>query len=117
MATGDFMDAVTIHPKEEKQTEKKKADYYSWVQIAIVVLIILLIGFGIGQYLPRSSSQLDSSTMAELTLAGTECALRSNDVYAWIPSIVPQEADNGNLIGIPVCVPIDKNTGQRVKKQ
>jgi hypothetical protein len=102
---------------ELQRTEKKNnKDIYGWIQIAIVVLIILLIGFGIGQYVPRNTTDsVNLENISNVVYSGTECSLRSTPSVVWIPNMIVQSDADGNITGVPICIPIDRNSGFRIK--
>lgn len=72
---------------------------------------VLIFGFLIGTIV--GITFLSNNSDQSVTIG--ECALRNTDQIAWIPSLVTQADLNENVVGVPICVPIDKNTGQRVK--
>lgn len=91
-----------------KQIKRKMFEdsIMKFMPFVCVLVIGLLVGviFGIGL----------TNSMQDATIPN-ECALRNTDQIAWIPSLVTQSDLNENVVGIPVCIPFDKNTGNPVK--
>jgi len=71
---------------------------------------VLVFGFLLGAI----AGNIATNSTQDISLP-SECALRNTAQIYWIPSLITQQDLNENVVGIPICIPIDKNTGQRVK--
>lgn len=103
MVDGDYSDNIVGKPTERKKEEI----YVKYFPFVFVLIFGFLIGtiFGVA-FLGGSNHQI---------VAQNECSLRNTDQIIWIPSLVTQSDLNENVVGIPVCIPFDKNTGNPVK--
>lgn len=95
----------------EKQNKIKPIFIISFV---VAIFIVGIIGsFSMGY---ASGTQQTTESEARLMYSGTECSLRSNEKILWLPDIVLQKDASNNLIGIPSCIPYDRNTQKRIEK-
>lgn len=92
--------------KLAKDIERDKLidSFLKFVPFAFVLIIGFLLGTVVMMVNQSPAQQVSS-----------ECALRNTAQIYWIPSLITQQDLNENVVGIPICIPIDKNTGQRVK--
>jgi len=72
--------------------------------------VVLVLGFLLGAI----AGNIATNSTQDISVP-SECALRNTAQISWIPSLVTQTDANENIVGIPICIPFDKNTGQRVK--
>ena len=79
----------------------------SFVKI-IPFAFVLIVGFLLGTVVVSFNHQ-DSVSIPN------ECFLRNTPAIHWYPSMVTQMDANGNVVGIPICMPFDVKTGQRIK--
>lgn len=117
MTEGNFVDADLKKKADEGIAGIKKDLFVDSVIKFAPLVIILLLGFLLGTTMSshfNSDKVLDN--MSSMVYAGSECSLRSNSSVVWIPDMVVQYNNDGNITGIPVCVPVDRNSGLRVKK-
>lgn len=102
---------------EEIEILTKKNENKSIIFLIIFIITLFLMAT-IGSYYIGYSSGTQQTTESEARLmySGTECSLRSNEKILWLPDIVLQKDASNKLIGIPSCIPYDRNTQKRIEK-
>lgn len=106
----------TMTNEETENLKEKKTDKSIMFLIIFVIIIFLISSIG-SYYIGYSTgTQQTTESEARLMYSGTECSLRSNEKILWLPDIVLQKDASNNLIGIPSCIPYDRNTSKRIEK-
>ena len=110
MVDGDYSGNIVGKSGESK---KKLEGLYLFVIGALIGIV--LCGAFVALLPSSSSNGVDANTAVKIAYANSECLMRSTDTILWFPSMVTQVDSQGNISGIPVCIPLDRKTGQRLK--
>ena len=95
----------------EKKQEQEKNPKRNGVAKALPLILMVILGFLVG----FSFQMVFIGDLNEQVSVPSECALRNTNEVMWNPSIITQSDGNNNVVGIPICLPFDRATGQRIK--